>query len=240
MRFIPARTFLKNKEFFNNHPQLVLITPSIWLSEAASKNPILGNHRIEVVNNPIPNDFFDQSEESRPKNDSMQTIGFISQNATNPYKGLDILVQALENLDPELQRRIKLLIATETRDLIMHKAFECELIHPKGNHEVISFYKQLNFLVVPSLEDNSPSVIGEALACGVPVIGSDVGGIPEILEYFSQGVFEAKNVTDLSSKLRAHLNGNTTEVDRLRVKQKLSEEAHATKLLQLYSELNLT
>ena len=41
-----------------------------------------------------------------------------------------------------------------------------------------SLLSTIDLVIVPSSQDNSPSVIGEALAVGVPVMGSDVGGIP--------------------------------------------------------------
>lgn len=46
---------------------------------------------------------------------------------------------------------------------------------------------QLDVLVVPSKLDGRPNVIMEANACGVPVIGAPVGGIPELIQPGSNG-----------------------------------------------------
>jgi len=42
----------------------------------------------------------------------------------------------------------------------------------------------MDLVVIPSNQDNFPSVIGESLACGTRVIGTQVGGIPEALDIF--------------------------------------------------------
>lgn len=48
-------------------------------------------------------------------------------------------------------------------------------------NDIKNFYPQLDFLLVPSRQDPLPTVIVEAGLCGVPVIGSRVGGIPEMI-----------------------------------------------------------
>jgi glycosyltransferase involved in cell wall biosynthesis len=51
------------------------------------------------------------------------------------------------------------------------------------NREGISkFWSSIDCLLVLSRADNSPNVIHEAKQLGLPVIGSDVGGIPELLD----------------------------------------------------------
>ena len=51
------------------------------------------------------------------------------------------------------------------------------------NKEIMKFYEMINFLVIPSIcYDNSPLVIYESFSTGTPVIGSDIGGIPELIK----------------------------------------------------------
>lgn len=45
-----------------------------------------------------------------------------------------------------------------------------------------AYFRQANLLVLPSLEDNCPMVVLEAMAAGVPVLGARVGGVPDIIE----------------------------------------------------------
>lgn len=54
--------------------------------------------------------------------------------------------------------------------------------------------------VVPSIEDNCPTVILESLAAGVPCIGSDTGGIPFLIKNGKSGyVFKSKKANELTS-----------------------------------------
>lgn len=60
---------------------------------------------------------------------------------------------------------------------------------------------QCDLLIVPSLSDSFPEVIGESLYVGTPVVGSRVGGIPEQLEY-DELLFEPGSVEAIVEKLQ--------------------------------------
>jgi peptidoglycan hydrolase CwlO-like protein len=48
--------------------------------------------------------------------------------------------------------------------------------------ELSTIYSAADFFILPSLEDNLPNTILEAMSCGTPVIGFDVGGIPDLVK----------------------------------------------------------
>ena len=65
---------------------------------------------------------------------------------------------------------------------------------------------QLHVLVVPSLLDGRPNVVMEANACGVPVIGAPIGGIPELIEPGRNGlVLRPSNHGEIAAALEAWL-----------------------------------
>ena len=60
-------------------------------------------------------------------------------------------------------------------------------------------YNAVDVFVLPSLEDNLPNTIMEAMACGVPCVGFKTGGIPEEIDHRKNGyVAEYRNSEDLA------------------------------------------
>jgi len=107
-----------------------------------------------------------------------------------PEKGLSFLLEALTSLlaegtnavlhiagSGEIESSIKLLI----EDLaIGHKVYFHGFI-PHDN-ELRELYSKCDLLIVPSIEDQTPKVILEGMAYGIPVIATNVGAIPQIIQ----------------------------------------------------------
>ncbi|MGB9927169.1 MAG: glycosyltransferase [Methanosarcina sp.] len=115
------------------------------------------------------------------------------------------------------------------------------------NHEDIPLWiSASDILVLPSLSEGRPNVILEALACEIPVVATDVGGIPELLIQGETGyLVPAKNPVELSKRI-----GKLLEDEDLRekmgklgrksiIKRGLTWEAHGKKTADIYSELLL-
>ncbi len=85
------------------------------------------------------------------------------------------------------------------------------------NADVPRWLARLDALVVPSIwEENSPLVIREAFAAGLPVVASRIGGIPEVIADEVNGLlFEPGNAGDLTRQLR-RLIDEPQLLDRLR------------------------
>lgn len=73
----------------------------------------------------------------------------------------------------------------------------------KRGEELISLVKNAYFVIVPSeWYENNPMTVIEAYSVGTPVIGAQIGGIPEIVVHESTGLqFESGSVDDLSDKI---------------------------------------
>ena len=66
----------------------------------------------------------------------------------------------------------------------------------------MSYMPFFDLLILPTYEETFGLVAAEAMIMGVPVIGSNAGGVPEIISHGSNGLlFETKNASDLSEKI---------------------------------------
>jgi len=67
----------------------------------------------------------------------------------------------------------------------------------KNKSEVAQFMREADFLVLPSFYESMPCVILEAFACGLPVLATEVGGIPEIVNVERGILVEPGNLEQL-------------------------------------------
>ena len=100
------------------------------------------------------------------------------------------------------------------------------------------------FVVVPSeCYENNPRSVIEAFALGKPVLGSNIGGIPELVKDGKTGLtFEVGNVEDLRTKIKYLLNNSDKIVEmgknaRKFVEVELNEEKYYNKLFSIYRRL---
>ena len=99
------------------------------------------------------------------------------------------------------------------------------------NHELPKVLNQHELFILPSLWENMPKTLLEAMACGLPVIGTDVKGINEVIEHRKNGIICN---TDPDSIRVAIVTLMEDEV----LKQKLGENARKT-IVENYSLDNL-
>jgi glycosyltransferase involved in cell wall biosynthesis len=87
--------------------------------------------------------------------------------------------------------------AEELVELLQLKA------HPLGyvndERRIVDVYNAVDVFVLPSLSENLPNTIMEAMACGVPCVGFRVGGIPEEIDHLKNGYVAAyRDAADLA------------------------------------------
>ena len=105
--------------------------------------------------------------------------------------------------------------------------------------ETAAFYKSIDTLIMASKSETFGMVTIEALASGTPVIGSNSGGTPEIINHQETGLlFESGNTKDLSEKLQLFLDMQTFDKNNIKLAAKRYD--YHTILPQIKKALNLT
>jgi glycosyltransferase involved in cell wall biosynthesis len=92
------------------------------------------------------------------------------------------------------------------------------VIHGKlSSEEVVKIFDGIDLTVVPSLcYENSPTVIYESLAAGVPVLAAKIGGVAELVHDGENGfTFSAANAEDLARVIK-HAAASREELQKMR------------------------
>jgi radical SAM superfamily enzyme YgiQ (UPF0313 family)/glycosyltransferase involved in cell wall biosynthesis len=217
----------------------ILIAPSEFV-----KNKFLeyGFDRNKIIHLPSFTEDINVGDEE-PMGDYYLYVGRISEE-----KGLKTLIDAAVKVNsyklkiigegPILKQMIAYAKSKDNNNLI-------EFLGHKSRNDVIEALRNCRFLVIPSeWYEVTGQVILEAFACGRPVIGSRIGGIPEFIIDNENGLtFEAGNSDDLSSKIE-YLLKNPDEILKMGkagksfIKQKLSAEKHYEELMKIYQRIS--
>ena len=176
-------------------PELVLVTPSRWLADCARRSAVFRAHRIETVQYPIELDVFQPQDKVAAKARygiaaRQRVILFGAEHCAEKRKGFRELLAALRNLKehPALGAWIRggevtlLLFGRETEAVRLLGIPFAEAGYVDGDENLAQLYSAADVLALPSLEDNMPLVMLEAMACGTPVVGFDTGGMRDCIE----------------------------------------------------------
>jgi glycosyltransferase involved in cell wall biosynthesis len=208
------------------------LAPSQWLANCAGKSILLQDKPIHVIANPVPNVY--RNLKIHKNKGSKLKIGFFSQDLNNPYKGINTLLLAAHILKDVMQIELKLYGKGKVNQGTVVINYTKE--HYDNDESAAEAYNSCDVVVVPSTQDNSPSVISEALMCGVPVIGSDIGGIPEILNEFDLPTIEPNNPKLLANKLIDFVTKKPNEDLISRANKLFSYKASSDSHLKIYEK----
>ena len=97
-------------------------------------------------------------------------------------------------------------------------------------------YNAADVFLTPSLQDNLPNTIAEAMSCGTPCVGFDVGGIPEMIDHLDNGyVARYRDAADLAAGIRFVLSHNLRAAAHSKAADAYGETHVAQEYIKLYS-----
>jgi glycosyltransferase involved in cell wall biosynthesis len=164
-------------------------TPSLNSKKDISKDFNVSTKKISVIPNGI--DF----EKFSPKSDISRTMGQIitTASADVPLKGLDFTLQAISVLIKDFPYLRLIIIGApriggHTERLIQKLKIEANIVYKTNltKEEIAIEYANSNIAVVSSLYEGFGFPVGEAMACSIPLIATNVASIPEITGNFAE------------------------------------------------------
>lgn len=220
---------------------------SRWLESEAKKSALLNGQKITNVPNCIDTHIYKKNN----KQEARQLLGlpadkklilFASQRVTNENKGMNYLIEACKQLAATDEKPGLVILGGHAEDIVEQLPLEA---YPLGyvNDElrIVDVYNAVDVFVLPSLSENLPNTIMEAMACGVPCVGFKVGGIPEEIDHKKNGyVAEYRNADDLARGISWILSeadyASLSENAIHKVAQNYSQQSVAMKYLDVYHQ----
>lgn len=202
------KVWRKKVQILDGH-RVTYVTCSEWLAGEVRKSALLKGQYITSIPNAIDTYVFRPQDKYQAKKAlgipvDKRVILFVSQRVTDPRKGMDYFVEAVRLLikqHPELLEKATIAIlgghAEEVESQLVLSAYPLGYVNDP--QRIVQVYNAADVFVLPSLEDNLPNTLMEAMACGVPCVGFRTGGIPEMIDHRQNGyVAEFKNADDLA------------------------------------------
>jgi len=107
----------------------------------------------------------------------------------------------------------------------------------KQDIDVAKYISAADFFVLPSLDEGNPTVMFESLGCGVPFVGTRVGGVPEIITSEEYGLLcDPKDVNSLAEKINIALNKDWNRERIVQYAQKFTWDAIAEQTIDIYKK----
>ncbi len=188
----------------------VIISPSKFLADYYRTRGFFTDQEILVLPNPKPEIYIPDREADRGG-----LMRFLFAGQLEPHKGISVLLEAIKNLPPTLMKggagggtfELHVVGRGSMSDLVSARASQDPRIIPHGFislPQLVHLLSKTDATIVPSLcYENSPTIIYESFASGVPVIASRIGGIPElVIEGESGLLIEAGDVGALSNAMK--------------------------------------
>ncbi len=248
----PGKKDLSNQSFrrkriLYHDADIRFVTCSHWLHEQAASSALLKGKPISCIPNPLDTTLFcpgDMVEARKALSLPLQKklILFGSQKVTDERKGMKFLVEMAHILKERhsLQAELNiafLVVGQQAERLAELLSFP---VYPMGyvdsTEKLVNVYRAADLYITPSLFDNLPNTIVEAMSCGTPCVGFRTGGIPEMIDHLGNGyVANYKDPEDLANGVEFALGHPSLGDSAHHYASYMYDEARITrKFMELY------
>ena len=225
---IAHKHYLRKQELYKEG-NITFVGCSQWITDRAKQ--AMPKAKVMHINNCVPHDIFrgiDQQEARKKMGLPLdkKILLFCSQNLNDERKGYSYLQHALKLLNTPLEEQ-----GGGLTTVCIGKGGR----YISSPEEMAMMYAAADVFIIPSLQDNLPNTIAEAMSCGTPCVGFNVGGIPEMIDHQQNGyVAKYKDVTDLTEGIQYVLTHDMREAALHKAASAYGETHVAQKYINVY------
>lgn len=248
---LAARLFANKKKMYDSS-YLSVVSSSKWLCTLAQESKLLRRKKRFCIPNPIDTNFYKPSDkaEARRKLGLVQNKKYLlfgADNACDPRKGMRYFIEALGILGENfayIQESVELIVFGKISNQVLKQLpFKVNYFeYVDSPSKLVDLYNAADCYVLPSLQVNLPNTIMESMACGTPVVGFSIGGVPEMISHQKSGYLaEMKNSLSLATGIYEMLF--VADLDTLssharsKAVASYSEDVVAQQYIQMYKSL---
>lgn len=164
--------------------RLRFVTPSRWLADEFRRSALGERFRVSVIPYGLNTDDFAPRDRvacrdilGLPKDGKV--VLFLADEMDNQRKGFDLMVAAIDALPVHLP--VTVLSVGRNRPDVSVRVPWVHAGSVTNDRQLSAVYSAADIFVIPSRQDNLPNTVLESMACGTPVLGYAVGGIPDMV-----------------------------------------------------------
>lgn len=230
-----AKWVFTRKQAIYADKNITFVGCSKWMADLARNSKLTQGHPVTNIPNAIDTNIFspvNQAEarkaHSLPADKRLLLFG--AQRITDERKGFRYLAEACDHImkyHPDLAKDLEVVVlGGDAQRVASALPFPVHVVNYLSDEKDIALlYSAVDLFVTPSLQDNLPNTIVEAMSCGTPCVGFHVGGIPEMIDHRVNGyVANYRDSGDLADGIAWALE--QTRHNRLR--EQAREKAVAT------------
>jgi glycosyltransferase involved in cell wall biosynthesis len=194
----------------------------------------LDKEKIVTIHNGYDPNFFYPGQD-KIKNSFLTVAYGIGTPRINSLKGIDLILQVAG----EFPECIFNLVGQAGDDFPLPLPDNVKLFPPSSQHQLLKYYQESEYYLQLSLSEGFPNSLSEAMLCGCVPLGSDAGGIPDIIGD-PELILWKRDSKQLKELLGKALNRNTQELGiraRKRIIDLYSEEKRSVALQNLIGRL---
>jgi glycosyltransferase involved in cell wall biosynthesis len=242
-----SRRWFERKLAISKRQTIAFVGCSQWLTDLAKQSKVFKGMRVLNIPNPIDTAVYRAID----KDDAREQFGvtgksvvlFGAYSVKDRRKGFHYLEKALAYIHekfPGYDDVIELLTFGKGDPSSLQKLpYRSKSVgYVSDEKTLVALYSAADVFVTPTLEDNLPNTVMEALSCSVPCVSFDIGGLPQLIDHKRNGYLaKYRDHIDLANGIMEILQAVDRNVMRHAARKKVEENFSETVIAMKYSEV---